>query len=76
MKVVAINGSPHAEGNTYHALRLVLAELEKEGIETEIIHIGDKPVRSCLGCGACSAECPQKIGIPEKLAEIREYFCK
>ena len=53
MKVIAINGSPHAEGNTYHALRLVLAELENQSIETEMIHIGDKPLRSCMGCGAC-----------------------
>ena len=53
MKVVAINGSPHAEGNTYHALRLVLTELENQGIETEMIHIGVKPLHSCMACGAC-----------------------
>ena len=53
MKVIAINGSPHAEGNTYYALRLVLAELENLGIETEMIHIGNKPLHSCKGCGVC-----------------------
>lgn len=54
MKVVAFNGSPHAEGNTCQALRLVTAELEKAGIETEIVHVGGQPVRGCMGCGACA----------------------
>ena len=45
MKVTAINGSPNKEGNTYHAIRMVAAELEKEGIETEIVHVGNKAIR-------------------------------
>ncbi|MDR3653066.1 MAG: flavodoxin family protein [Paludibacter sp.] len=53
MKVVAINGSPHKEGNTYHALRLVGSKLEENGIEFEIIHVGHKAVRGCMGCGTC-----------------------
>ena len=53
MKVIAINGSPRKSGNTYHAIRMVLDELEKEGIETEIIQVGNKPIRSCIACGMC-----------------------
>ncbi len=53
MRVVAINGSPRKEGNTYQAIKIVLAELEKEGIDTEIIHIGNKLVRGCMGCNKC-----------------------
>jgi multimeric flavodoxin WrbA len=53
MKVVAFNGSPNAKGNTWHALTMVAAELEQEGIATEIIHVGNKPVRGCLACGQC-----------------------
>ena len=53
MKVIGINGSPHAEGNTYQAMRMVFEELEKEGIETEIVNIGAGPYRGCCGCGAC-----------------------
>ena len=53
MKVVAINGSPNKEGNTYGAIRMVLDELEKEGVETEIIHVGNKAVRGCIGCNGC-----------------------
>lgn len=56
MKVIAINGSPHKEGNTYHAIRMVFEELEKEGIETEIITIGNKAVRSCIACNRCRTE--------------------
>jgi multimeric flavodoxin WrbA len=53
MKVVAFNGSPRAEGNTFHALKMVAAELEKEGIETEIVHVGNKVIRGCVACGQC-----------------------
>ncbi|HSN66948.1 MAG TPA: flavodoxin family protein, partial [Fusibacter sp.] len=54
MKVVAINGSPKKEGNTYHALKLVANELEKEGIEVEIIHVGGQIISGCTGCGYCA----------------------
>jgi len=53
MKVVAFNGSPKKEGNTYQAIRLVAEELEKEGIEVEIVHVGDKVIRGCMACGGC-----------------------
>lgn len=65
MKVIAFNGSPKKNGNTYHAIRLVADELEKEGIEVEIIHIGDKVIRGCLGCGACSRNKDEKCIIKE-----------
>lgn len=54
MKVVAFNGSPNKKGNTYNAIETVAAELEKEGIEVEIVHVGNKLVRGCLACGGCS----------------------
>jgi multimeric flavodoxin WrbA len=53
MKAVAFNGSPNKEGNTYHALRMVTAELESAGIETEIVHVGNKVIRGCIACGQC-----------------------
>lgn len=53
MKVVAFNGSPTKEGNTYHALKMVATELEKEDIEVEIIHVGNKKLNGCLACGHC-----------------------
>jgi multimeric flavodoxin WrbA len=53
MKVLLINGGPHENGCTYTALKEVSDALEKEGIETEIFHLGNRPVRSCTSCGAC-----------------------
>ncbi|CDF58419.1 flavodoxin family protein [Thermobrachium celere] len=53
MKVVAFNGSPKKEGNTYHAIKIVAEELQNEGIDVEIVHVGDKPIRGCIACGMC-----------------------
>lgn len=53
MKVIAINGSPRREGNTFGALKIVCEGLEKEGIETEIINIGTKRFSGCINCGQC-----------------------
>ncbi|MCR6699616.1 flavodoxin family protein, partial [Escherichia coli] len=54
MKVLLINGSPHAKCCTYTYLSEVAKALEEENIETEIFQIGTKPVRGCIGCGTCS----------------------
>ncbi|HIG0360227.1 TPA: flavodoxin family protein [Clostridium sporogenes] len=54
MKVLLINGSPKVKGCTYTALCEVAKELEKQNIETEIFHIGNKPIRGCMACGGCS----------------------
>lgn len=56
MKVLLINGSPRKQGNTFHALSEVVRTLETQGIETEIVQIGTKPVRSCIACGQCAAK--------------------
>ncbi len=53
MKVVAFNGSPRVDGNTAQSIRIVLAELEKEGIETELVQLGGRKVFGCLACGRC-----------------------
>ena len=52
-KVVLINGSPKAEGNTYLACKTVAEGLLKEGIEAEIIQIGHKTIAGCMACGGC-----------------------
>lgn len=54
MKVLMINGSPHKEGNTYIALKEMEQIFQKEGIETEILHIGNKAIRGCIGCRTCA----------------------
>lgn len=53
MKVLMINGSPHANGNTYIALNEMKTVFEQEGIDTEILHIGNRNIRGCIACGGC-----------------------
>lgn len=53
MKVLIVNGSPHPEGNTAIGLREAEKELNKAGIETEFITIGNKDIRGCIACGYC-----------------------
>lgn len=74
MKVVAFNGSPNKEGNTWHAIRIVAGELEKEGIETEIVHVGNKAVRGCTACGQCMKNKNEQCVLPGD--EVNEWIRK
>ena len=68
MKVLMLNGSPHSEGTTFTALGELVRALAAEGIESEIVQIGDKLIRGCKGCGGC-----KKIGkcvIDDEVNEI------
>ena len=56
MQVLLINGSNHANGCTYTALRQVADVLEAEGISTEIVQLGAAPVRDCIACGGCTGK--------------------
>ena len=56
MKVLLINGSPRQEGNTATALKEVAKQLNSEGIDSEIVWIGNKPIRGCIACGQCKAQ--------------------
>lgn len=53
MNVLMINGSPHAKGNTSVALHEMEKTFKQEGIETEILHIGNKDIRGCIACYSC-----------------------
>jgi multimeric flavodoxin WrbA len=53
MKVVAFNGSARKDGNTAILIRRVLAVLESEGIETELIQLAEQQIRGCTACGVC-----------------------
>ena len=54
MKVLLVNGSPHAKGCTFTALSEVAGALEKAGIETQLMQIGGKAIRGCIACGKCA----------------------
>lgn len=56
MKVLLLNGSPNAMGCTYTALAEVANTLKEEGVETEIIHVGNKAIRGCIACRKCKAD--------------------
>lgn len=63
MKVIAINGSPKKEGNTYHALTMVGNELNANGIDFEIIHVGHKLIHGCTACGKCAVNKDEECSI-------------
>lgn len=54
MKVLLINGSPHKNGCTYTALKEITDQLAKEGVDSEIYHIGTEAIHPCLACRACA----------------------
>lgn len=74
MKVLAINGGPHPNGNTAYAISVIAEELKKEGIETEVITIGNKVIHGCLDCGRCLREQDEKCVFEDDI--VNEVFQK
>ena len=54
MKVLMLNGSPNAKGSTSLALDAIINQLTQEGIESELVNIGPKPMQDCVECGKCA----------------------
>ena len=69
-----INGSPHKEGNTYIALHEMEKIFSREGIETEILHIGNRDIRGCVACRSClkSGKCVFGDVVNETAAKFEE----
>ena len=74
MKLVAFNGSPNKEGNTYQALKMVTAELEQQGIATEIVQVGNKLIRGCMACGGCLKNLNERCVLPGD--EVNDWIQK
>ena len=77
MRVIAFNASPNPEGNTAALLKVSLSALGKEGVETEMVHIGGRPLRGCTACGQCSKTMDARCALPDDgingwIARIRE----
>ena len=74
-KVLMINGSPHEFGCTYTALKEVADTLEKNGVETEFLYLGTKPVAGCIACGKCSqtGRCVFNDQVNRVLDRLAEY---
>ncbi|GAQ94055.1 multimeric flavodoxin WrbA [Thermodesulfovibrio aggregans] len=73
MKVTAFNGSPRKNGNTYHAIKMVVEELKKEKIKVEIIHVGNKKIRGCIACYRCAKNKDEKCSIND---EVNQWIQK
>ena len=56
MKVLLLNGSPKAKGNTARALQEMEQIFSQEGVQVETVHIGAQNIRGCIACGSCSRE--------------------
>lgn len=90
MKVMFVNGSPHVKGNTFLALEEMRKVFEAEGIETELVQVGIKAVRGCIGCRKCFetlarnmtflmksiALGKEKFGLPEKEEWVPTNFIR
>ena len=72
MKVLMINGSPHANGSTYTALHEMEKVFNAQGIETEIVQVGNQAVRGCIACGACREK--DKCVFDDVVNELAEKF--
>lgn len=75
MKVLLINGSPNEKGCTFTALTEVATTLQSNGIETEILYLGKKPIAGCIDCGHCfqTGKCVFNDKVNEVVARLDEY---
>ncbi len=70
MKVVAISGSARKDGNTAMLVRIVFEELEKEGIETELVQLAGKKVHGCTACYECSKRKNRKCAVEDDVNDV------
>jgi multimeric flavodoxin WrbA len=74
MKVIAFNGSPRKDGNTALLIKEVFSELEKEGIATELIQVGGRPLRGCIACMQCGKNKNERCAIDND--SLNKYLAK
>lgn len=74
MKVLLVNGSPKAKGNTALALEEMVKVFEAEEIETEVLHVGNKDIRGCIACGNCGKN--GKCVFDDMVNEAAEKFAE
>ena len=68
MKVVAFNGSPRKDGNTTILINHVFRELEKEGVETELVQLSGKKIHGCIACYKCFENKDQRCAVKDDIA--------
>ena len=70
MKALLVNGSPHPRGCTYTALTELKNTLEAEGIEVELLHVGNKDIRGCIACRRCHSTGSNKCVFDDIVNEV------
>ncbi len=75
MKILLINGSPHEKGCTYTALDEISRTLRQEGVETELLWLGVKPIAGCIACMRCkkTGRCFIDDAVNETIEKLPEY---
>lgn len=68
MRVVAFNGSPRKDGNTARLIRRVFAELEAEGIKTELVQLGGERIHGCVACYSCFTNKDRRCAVGDDMA--------
>jgi multimeric flavodoxin WrbA len=68
MKVAGFNGSPRKDGNTFILIHLILRELEKEGIGTELVQLSGKTLRGCIACYRCFENKDKRCSVKDDFA--------
>ena len=74
MKAIAFNGSPRKDGNTFILIKHVLRELEKEGVETELVQLSGKEIHGCISCYKCFENKDRRCAVKDDAAN--EYMEK
>jgi len=72
MKVLLVNGSPNEKGCTYTGLQEIAGTLQQEGIDTELFHIGKKPISGCVACYVCRKNNTGRCSISDQVNECLE----
>ncbi len=74
MKVIGFSGSPRENGNTVFLVETALEQLEKQGVETELVRLGNKKIEQCTGCYSCvkKKECIIEDDFPQMFQKMRE----
>jgi multimeric flavodoxin WrbA len=74
MKVIGFNGSPRKDGNTFILINHVFRQIEKEGIETELVQLSEKEIHGCIACYKCSEKKDKRCAV--KTDAANEYIEK
>jgi multimeric flavodoxin WrbA len=74
MKVLAFNGSPRKDGNTAILIKQVFSELEREGLETELVQLSGKKIHGCIACYKCFENKDRQCAVKDDQAN--EYIGK